>query len=58
MLRDRHGADHVYLHTDFPTTMPNVTKQNLIMDFRVARGDGENYVREHFGMEPELVEMK
>lgn len=54
VIQDFYGPDYVYLISDLPSTMPNVTKEPLTAKVTVERGKGVEYVREHFGMEPEV----
>jgi len=51
---DFYGPDYIYLYTDLPSTMPEVTKENLIAKVTAASGTGIQYVRDHFGIEPEV----
>lgn len=44
----RLGPDCVTLHTDLPSTMPNVTKQNMQARFDVSMDCGIEYVKSHF----------
>ena len=48
-------ADLVYLKTELPSPMPGVTKALLHLSFEAEAGTGAAYVREHFGIEPEIV---
>lgn len=52
------GTDKVSLHTTLPSPYPpEVTTQNLIIDFDTRKGAGVDYVREHFGIEPEVIDV-
>ena len=50
-----HGADHVSLFTDLPSSMPAVTDQGLILSFNVARNGAEAYMAKHFPNVPVTV---
>lgn len=41
-------TDEVFLFTDLPSSMPNITDQNLIVSFHVASKKGVEYVKQHF----------
>jgi hypothetical protein len=48
VLHDKHGSDLICVHTDLPSSMPNVTSQPLILTFRAAADSGEEYVKNNF----------
>lgn len=50
------GADKVLLWTDLPSTMPKVTTQNMCLSFDTEIDTGADYVRRHFGIEPEIIQ--
>lgn len=47
------GTDNVYLHTDLPE--PFMYEGNCRFAFSVTHNKGVDYVRTHFGIEPEIV---
>jgi hypothetical protein len=49
------GSDVISLQTDFSSPRPKVDKQDLCLDFTAEKGTGADYVRKHFGIEPEIV---
>lgn len=49
------GADDVILYTNFPPTMPKSSNENLIVKFNTQKDTGIEYVRQNFGMEPEVI---
>lgn len=52
------GTDRVSIHTDLPSPYPpEVSDQNLMIDFNTRKGAGIDYVREHFGIEPEVIDI-
>lgn len=52
------GTDSVSIHTDLPSPYPpEVSDQNLMIDFKTRKGAGIDYVREHFGIEPEVIDI-
>ena len=52
------GTDKVSLHTTLPSPYPpEVTTQNLMIDFDTRKGAGVDYVRKHFGIEPEVIDV-
>lgn len=54
VIQDFYGPDYVYLISDLPSTMPNVTDEPLTAKVTVEHGKGVEYVRENFNMEPEI----
>lgn len=42
------AADLVTLYTDLPSSMPNVTSQNLMMTFHVAKNGAWQYLKKNF----------
>jgi hypothetical protein len=58
MLSRAHGPDQITLHTKLPSPFPpEVSDQPLQLDFVATKGMGADYVRENFGMEPEVLEI-
>ena len=56
VFRSNHGPDKVFVETSFPNPIvDSPVKENLSFTFIATRNTGEKYVREHFGIEPELV---
>lgn len=53
----RMGTDSVSVHTDLPSPFPAVSEQPLMLSFEVVKGSGVEYVREHFGVEPEVIQV-
>jgi len=50
------GTDSVSIHTDLPSPYPaEVSTQDLMIDFQTRKGAGVDYVRENFGIEPEVI---
>jgi hypothetical protein len=49
------GADKVFINTTLPSSMPKVSQQCLSMDFQTEIDTGIEYVRHHFGIEPEVI---
>lgn len=51
------GTDTVFLHTDFPSPFsPDVDDTPLAFSFSAPRNKGADYVRETFGIEPEIID--
>jgi len=50
------GTDKVFLQTDLPSPMPLVKDQKMSLSFDTERKYGADYVREHFGIEPEIID--
>lgn len=51
------STDRVTIYTHMPSPFPpEITKDDLEIDFQVAKGSGTEYVREHFGIEPEVID--
>lgn len=49
------GADCCILWTDLPSSMPKVTEQNLSLRFDAEYDKGAEYIRNTFGIEPEVI---
>lgn len=49
------SADMVFLDTELPPHMPKVSNQSPSLKFEVEAGKGIEYVRENFGIEPEVI---
>ena len=51
------SIDRVTIFTRLPSPLPSaITKADLEFDFQVTKGSGIVCVREHFGIEPEVVD--
>lgn len=55
------GCDHISLQTEYPC--PYVlaflpSQPPLALDFEATRDTGADYVREQFGIEPEIVDTR
>lgn len=48
------GADLVYLTTDKPSPFP-MYNDPLTLSFECTAGTGEEYVKKHFNLSPEMV---
>ena len=52
------GPDKVSIHTDLPSPYPpEITTAGLMIDFDATKGTGVDYVRKHFGIEPEVIDV-
>jgi len=51
-----YGCDKVSFHTTFLSPYPNISKENLTLDFNVAAGDGYRYITQHLGIRSHLIE--
>ena len=52
------GTDRVSIHTDLPSPYPpEVSEQDLVIEFSTKKGAGMDYVRKEFGIEPELLDV-
>lgn len=49
------GTDHISLKTNKPSTTPALSKEPMSMTIHVTCGHGVEYVREVFGLEPDVV---
>ena len=53
------GTDKVSLHTTLPSPYPpEVSAQDLMIDFDTKKGAGVDYVRKHFGIEPDVIDVQ
>ena len=50
ILHDKYSADQVFITTDFPTTMPKVSKQSLFFTFQTEQGTGIDYCINNLGI--------
>lgn len=58
VITHRLAMDQVVLTTDLPSPVPaTISADPLTLLFYTMKGTGLAYVREHFGVEPEVVEM-
>jgi hypothetical protein len=57
VLRKSGGADVVFIFTEHPSPMPSVSDQPLSFKFEVTVGEGVNYVKNNFNIEPEMIYM-
>lgn len=58
VFRNTHGTDRIYLYTDLPSPFPpGVADQSPAFQTDTVRGGGEQYVRDNFGVEPEVVDI-
>jgi hypothetical protein len=59
VILHRTTMDNVVIETDLPSPVAaTVSDAPLALLFYATSGTGEAYVREHFGIEPEVVEDK
>jgi len=58
IIRKLGCCDKVYIKTDLPSPTPGLSQSPLILYFGVEYDNGENYVREHFKVEPEVIREK
>lgn len=57
VLVQRGGADLIQLKTDLPPGMPLIDESPLMLTCQVRRGDGVEYVRKNFGINPKVIDM-
>ena len=55
VIQLRCSPDYVYLHTDLPGAFPQYAGQNLTLKFEAPIDFGIKYVKEHFGLDAEIV---
>jgi hypothetical protein len=53
VLRD--ATDIIYVHTDLPSPVPNVSPEAPSLSFVAQYDTGVAYVRTNFGVEPEVI---
>jgi hypothetical protein len=49
------ATDLILIHTDFPSTMPDVDNQCMILETKCVQNGGLDYIRNNFGCEPDEV---
>ena len=50
------STDTVFVHTDLPSPYPpDVSTENAMLKFEVSHNKGVEYVKKHFGIEPEVI---
>lgn len=53
------GTDKVSIFTDLPSPYPAaVSDQDLVLEFQTKVNSGVDYVKEHFGCEPEILNIR
>ena len=52
------GTDTVYLNTTLPSATPKVAEQPLHLQFQAEYDTGAEYVRQHFHVEPEVIDAR
>ena len=55
VVEREHGTDLVTVHTDLPPGCPGLDTTPAILNMDVVRDGGAEYVRENFGVEPEVI---
>lgn len=55
MVQLTDSTDRVYVYTSMPTPFPYMEDIEMNMSFECAHDFGEQYVRENFGVTPEIV---
>jgi len=54
----RSGTDIIHLDTTFPAPFPpDVDPTSLRLQFETRKGDGVEYVKNNFFVEPEVIDM-
>ncbi len=56
VIRERSGTDHIMLHTDIPNPIWPYNDY-LTVKFEAARGNGPEYVRRYFDIEPQVIKV-
>ena len=56
VLVRRHRADMCNITVDMPSSMPKVDEHPLSITFTAEADTGAQYVRDHFGVEPEIIQ--
>ena len=52
------STDRVSIYTNFPSPYPpEISTEDLRIDFYTKKNSGVDYVRKHFGMEPEILDI-
>lgn len=56
VIQSEYQADYVTLHgSRFPSPFPKVEDEKLTLSFAAEKGKGAEYVRNHFGIDPEVI---
>jgi hypothetical protein len=55
VLRVKDQTDQIFIHFKGPSPYPKWIARSPILSMNVAEGSGVDYVRETFGMEPEVI---
>jgi len=55
VLLDHYGTDTVILATTFPASIAANPDIPLAVQFKATNGEGIEYVRRNFGIEPEVI---
>ncbi len=49
------GPDRISLATNLPSPFPSYDER-LVLSFETFKGNGVAYVKEHFGLDPEVID--
>lgn len=55
VLKVKDQTDQIFIHFKGPSPYPKWFSRSPILSMNVAEGSGVDYVRETFGMEPEVI---
>lgn len=55
VLRVKDQTDQIFIHFKGPSPYPKWIARSPILSMNVAEGSGVDYVRQAFGMEPEVI---
>lgn len=55
VLRVKDQTDQIFIHFKGPPPYPKWIARSPILSMNVAEGSGVDYVRQAFGMEPEVI---
>ena len=53
-----HGKDRISLDTEYPSPTPKVDPEPLSLTFEAEKGTGVEYVKNTFGIEPEVIDAR
>lgn len=57
VLLDHFGMDQIFLTTTLPSSIPKLSNEEVTFQFRAEADTGADYVKKHFGIDPEVRSM-
>jgi hypothetical protein len=49
------SSDQISIQSNLPSSYPGFCSENMTLKIEAGHGQGIDYVKEHFGIEPEVI---